>query len=69
MQGWDIGYQRYPEVTALTDANEWRLSAAAQTLNRAAAATWQINLVGMNRREIGDYGDCKLAGARCNRLA
>ena len=50
-------------------ANEWRLSAASPAFDVGTASWRRINLVGLDRRDDGSYGDCKAVAAEVNRMA
>ena len=50
-------------------SNEQRLSVDAGEEKETAESYRRINLVGLNRREGGGYGNCKEGAAEVNRLA
>ena len=53
----------------ISTPNEKRLSADAEVVDESAKSFRRINLVGLNRREGGSYGDCKEAARAVNRIA
>ena len=60
----------YGDRGAVLPANEKRLSdAESKQKGRHGGTLRQINLVGLNRRACGGYGDCKVERGDVNRLA